>query len=202
MFWTWCASSENDLFPVTKLFHARNWIDFSSFFSSGVRMPPSTNCFSTGYVRDKLPKIPIFFKNEASTCNSRTTWSSTLSSILTYQQRMFTYFVREIVIVWLTFCLTSLDSVALPIKIKQMCISYCENPEMEYIEQASSRIFYPFQNKHQIHWHLPIVKMLCPFKNSGSHKMGQVNQLTHRFLNNVRPMYSISVGQIIGCRTV
>ena len=84
MFWTWCASSENDLFPVTKLFHARNWIDFSSFFSSGVRMPPSTNCFSTGYVRDKLPKIPIFFKNEASTCNSRTTWSSTLSSIPTY----------------------------------------------------------------------------------------------------------------------
>ena len=34
------------------------------------------------------------------------------------------------------------------------------------IEQAISRIpKYPFQNKHQIHRHLQIAKILCPIKN-------------------------------------
>ena len=37
--------------------------------------------------------------------------------------------------------------------------------EMEYIERTSFNTFYPFQNKHQIHWHLQSVKMLCAFKN-------------------------------------
>ena len=31
--------------------------------------------------------------------------------------------------------------------------------------RASKNTFYPFQNKHQIHWDLQIVKKLCAFKN-------------------------------------
>ena len=59
---------------------------------------------------------------------------------------------------------------------------------MEYTEQASSHTLYPFQNKHQIHRHLQIVKMLCALKikiQQKSQKMGQTHQLTQRFLNNV-----------------
>ena len=62
------------------------------------------------------------------------------------------------------------------------CIISEYSREMEYIEQASSNTFYPFQNKHQIHRNLQIVKMLCPLKNqneveSRSHKMGQAIKL-------------------------
>ena len=39
------------------------------------------------------------------------------------------------------------------------------NREMEYLEQASSNFFYPFESKHQIHQFLQIVKILCPLKN-------------------------------------
>ena len=35
--------------------------------------------------------------------------------------------------------------------------------EMEYIEHTSYNIFYPFQNNHQIHWHLQSVKLLGTF---------------------------------------
>ena len=37
---------------------------------------------------------------------------------------------------------------------------------MEYIEHSSYNTFSPFQNKHQIHWHLQSVKVLCAFKKS------------------------------------
>ena len=56
------------------------------------------------------------------------------------------------------------------------------------IEQASSRIFYPFQNKHQIHWHLQIVKMLCPIKNQYTMEVIKWARLTawpiYLYLNN------------------
>ena len=45
---------------------------------------------------------------------------------------------------------------------------------MEYIEQASIKTFYPFQNKHQINQHLRILKLLYPLKKSKysrNHKM-------------------------------
>ena len=42
--------------------------------------------------------------------------------------------------------------------------------EMDYVEQASSNTFYPFQNKHQIHQdqHLQIDEMLYPLEKSKS----------------------------------
>ena len=73
---------------------------------------------------------------------------------------------------------------------------FMSSKEMEYIEQASSNTFYPFQNKHQIHQHLQSVNMSCPVKKSkycGSHKMGWANWVTHRFLNYVHFLYSISL---------
>ena len=36
---------------------------------------------------------------------------------------------------------------------------------MEYIEQASIKTFYPFQNKHQIYQHQHILKLLYILKN-------------------------------------
>ena len=47
-------------------------------------------------------------------------------------------------------------------EIRKYIVRLCSSREMEYIEQASSNTFYPFQNKHKIHWHLQIAKMLCP----------------------------------------
>ena len=45
---------------------------------------------------------------------------------------------------------------------RRIPVNQRQRREMEYIEQASSNTFYPFQNKHKIHWHLQIAKMLCP----------------------------------------
>ena len=39
-------------------------------------------------------------------------------------------------------------------------------------------IFYLFQNKHQIHWHLQIVKMLCSLKNKNIAEVIKLAMLT------------------------
>ena len=36
---------------------------------------------------------------------------------------------------------------------------------MEYMEQAFSNTFYPFQKKQHIQRNIQIVKMLCPLRN-------------------------------------
>ena len=55
------------------------------------------------------------------------------------------------------------------------CVQVVLIREMEYIESSYYNTFYPFQNKHQIHWHLQSVNMLSAFKNQ-NHEMGQANQ--------------------------
>ena len=58
-----------------------------------------------------------------------------------------------------------------------MAFDHLKAREMEYIEQASNNTFYPFQNTHQIHWHLQIVKILYPLTKSSSkvERMGEPN---------------------------
>ena len=38
--------------------------------------------------------------------------------------------------------------------------------EMEYLERSNYNTFFPFQNNHQIHWHLQSGKMLCAYEKS------------------------------------
>ena len=69
--------------------------------------------------------------------------------------------------------------------------------ETKYIESASQNTFYPFQNKHQNHWHFWSVRMLCAFKNPHivTYEMGQANKRTYISTNDVRSIYSISLLQ-------
>lgn len=49
------------------MFQASHGIDFRLLRSAELRTPPSTNCFKTGVVRVKFPKMPISFRKDAST---------------------------------------------------------------------------------------------------------------------------------------
>ena len=70
------------------------------------------------------------------------------------------------------------------------------NREMEYKERASYSTFYPFQNKHQIHRHLPSVQMLCAIKNQNLVSHEEVRRLTRHeqiSITDERSRYSISL---------
>ena len=71
---------------------------------------------------------------------------------------------------------------------------------MEYIECSSYNTCYPFQNKHQIHWHLESVKMLRTFKNQNIvnvMKWGRLTRDQYISINDECSIYSISL--ILSC---
>ena len=54
----------------------------------------------------------------------------------------------------------------LPYTQKRPGMGHVLYKEMEYIDCSSYNLFYPFQNKHKIHWHLQSVKKLCAYEKN------------------------------------